>query len=699
VTVHVPDQSTEFDEAVSPQGPDRAPRSRRPLIAGGLAAVWALLVGVALVTCLVMLAWAVSPNSAGDSAAAWRAAGLAWLGSHLVPLQVSGQPVTLLPIGGLLLGLLLTRRAGAWTGRLLPSPSTAEAVSIVAGASLIYGAGGAGIAWLSAGDSAAAEPGWALLVTGLVAGAGTLWGISREADLAAGLRARMTDATWQTVSAAGAAVLGMVAVGAALLTASLLRHFGEVAGTLAALDAGFVGAAGLTLIGALSLPNMAIWAMSVLVGPGFAVGSTGGLSLFGGEVESLPALPVLAAIPSTVPAWAPVLMVVPVLLGVLAGRVRWGRDLPTLSGALLSGAGVAAVVAVLVAGLGALSSGSFGGGQLAGVGPVLVPVTAAATGLVLLGFLLEAGFQSARLTWDLHRAEQRAAALRQAGDPMAAGQADAAVATGLGAQLDVGPEDDLDPDGGQPSPGGRPGPSVPGPWSTMSGLVTGPRSVVTSGVSRVSGAGASAVRVVSGVGASALAGVGGARAAAVTRAGAAGAAVMGAVRAGAPDRVQAEDTTLDDEVLRSAADETDGLDVGDGLDVADGPDGADQLEAAVDVVERTDAAGEPAIDLREADVSGEPSGSEIDLREVDQPVAGSADGTPAEHSDGRPDDQSVFQQDDRGDDAAGEPDLAHPADPLQGGHAAPATARADDDTAEIPVIGKGSTSSDPPQSP
>jgi hypothetical protein len=608
VTVHVPEQPAAFDEVVAPRDSDRAPRSRRPLIAGGLAAVWALLVGVALVTCLVMLAWAVSPNSAGDSAAAWRAAGLVWLGSHLVPLQVSGQAVTLLPIGGLLLGLLLTRRAGAWTGRLLPSPSIAEAVGIVAGAGIVYGAGGAGIAWLSAGGSAAAEPGWALLVTGVVAAVGTLWGISREADLVPGLRARVTDATWQTASAGLAAVLGMVAVGAALLTASLVRHFGEVAGTLADLDAGFVGSAGLTLVGALSLPNLAIWAMSVLVGPGFEVGSTGGLSLFGGQVESLPALPVLAAIPSTVPAWAPVLMLVPVLLGVLAGRVRWGRDLPTLSGALLSGAGVAAVVAVLVAGLGVLSSGSFGGGQLAEVGPVLVPVTAAATGLVLLGFLLEAGFQSARLTWDLHRAEQRAAALRQAGDPMAAGQAEAAV----GVQLDAGADEGRDPDEAQPGAGGTPDPSGSGPWSTVSGLAAGPRAVVTSGVSRVSGAGASAVRVVSGVGASALAGVGGAGTAAVARAGAAGAAVMGAVRGGAPEGGQAEVTVTTEE----------------------------------------------------------PSGYEVDLREVEPPAD-------------RPD----------------EPSDAHPVDPSLSGSEDRATARSDDDTAEIPVIEMGSTSNDQPSSP
>ena len=77
-----------------------------------------------------------------------------------------------MPLGAVILGLLLTRRSGRWVGRLLPSPTTAEAVGVVVGASLAYGVGGAGIAWLSAGQATSADPAQALLVTGLVAGRG-----------------------------------------------------------------------------------------------------------------------------------------------------------------------------------------------------------------------------------------------------------------------------------------------------------------------------------------------------------------------------------------------------------------------------------------------------------------------------------------------------------------------------------------------
>ena len=395
-------------DEVDPDVPIVSRRARRPFVAGGLAGMWALLVGLALVTCLVMLAWAISPNSAGDSAAAWNAAGTAWLGAHLVPLSISGQPVTLLPIGGLLLGLLLTRRSGAWTGRLLPEPAGAEVVGLVAGSALVYGSGGAGIAWLATGASTSVRPAQAFFVTAVVAALGTLWGVAREADLVSSARGRMSDAAWRTLSAGLAAVTGLVAVGALLVTVSLVRSFALVAQTMADLDGGPAGALGMTLLGALGLPNLDIWAMSVVVGPGFEIGQIGGLSAFGGEVGSLPALPVLAAIPTTVPGWAPLLLVVPVLMGALAGRIRWGRDLPTPAGAALAAVQVAGVVAVLIAGLAWLSGGSLGGGELAHVGPRVLPVTAAGTGLVVLGFGLEAAFQSMRLSWELHRAEQRA---------------------------------------------------------------------------------------------------------------------------------------------------------------------------------------------------------------------------------------------------------------------------------------------------
>ena len=402
-----PGVSVQVPEVLDVEPDDREP-SRRPVVAGAAAGLWSLAVGVALVSCLVMLAWAASPNSAGDPAAAWRAAGYAWLGAHQVPLEIGGRGLTLLPLGALLLGLLLTRRGGRWAGRLLTAPSTGEAVAIVAACALVYGAGGAGVAWLSESPGTGADPVQAFLFTAVVAAVGVTWGIAKEGDLVARARARTSDAAWRTAMGAVAAVVGLVAVGGILVTVSLVRHFSEIATTMADLNAGPVGELALTVVGVLCLPTLDIWGLSVIVGPGFELGSGNGLSAFGGEVEILPALPVLAAVPAGVPAWAPVLLCVPVALGVLAARIRWGRDLPTLTGTIASGAGLAGGVALLVAGLCLLASGSLGGGRLAAVGPQPLAVAGAAAGLVLLGFLAEAAFQSLHLSWSLYRVQRRA---------------------------------------------------------------------------------------------------------------------------------------------------------------------------------------------------------------------------------------------------------------------------------------------------
>lgn len=598
--MHVPEQLDAPEPAGELPDPAEVLATRRPMVAGGLAGAWALLVGVALVTCVVMLTWAVSPNSAGDSAAAWRAAGLTWLGAHLVPLELSGRPVSLFPLGGLLIGLLLARRAGAWAARMVPEPSRAELAALVAGSTAIYGTGAAAVAWLSSTPTVGTAPATAFLVTGLVAAAGVLWGCAGPCGLVEGVRAAVPDATWRTLAAGLAAVGGMLAAGAALVSASLVRHASDAGGALADLAAGPVGAAGVTLVGLLSLPTLAVWAMSLMVGPGFSLGETGALSAFGGEVESLPALPVLAAIPAAAPAWAPVLLAVPVALGVLAGRIRWGRDLPTVAGALVAGAGLGVVVAGLVAALVRLTSGSLGGGRLAEVGPALLPVVGAATGLVVLGFLLEAALQSARLAWDLHRAEQRAAGEHDpretevdgaaAGTPSVAASADDLAGdppVGSGAAEGAG-------EGPEPSAGGR-------RWADVTGVVTGASVAVTT---RVAGAGASALSVASGAGSAAVGAVGGA-----------GSALLGVLRP-ASAQVVAEAPELGrrpDEVdLRDPAADVDAAPAGPGLDddtseipvittAADGPAASGARGAA-------EAPGEPGAEVGVVDPAPEPPG-------------------------------------------------------------------------------------------
>jgi hypothetical protein len=301
-----------------------------------------------------------------------------------------------------------------------------------------------------------------------VALVGATWGVAREAGLVAWARSRVSDAVWRTAMGGLAAVVGLLAAGAVLVTVSLVRHAGQIASTLADLGAGPVGELALTVLGALCLPTLDIWAMSVVVGPGFDLGSAGALNAFGGQVDTLPALPVLAAIPTTVPVWGPALMLVPAVLGVLAGRIRWGQDLPTPTGTVTSGAGLAGVVAALVGGLVLLASGSLGGGRLDAVGPRLLPVVAASAGLVLLGFLAEAAFQSVRLSWELHQAERRAEERRLRRAARGLAEPGEAEAPGGDSAVDVDGEVEADDPVGDGGPADIPGPQSGPPQSGSS---------------------------------------------------------------------------------------------------------------------------------------------------------------------------------------------------------------------------------------
>jgi hypothetical protein len=415
--------SAEVDAGPALEQPPVPPASRRPWVAGALGATWALFVGLGLLACLVMAVWALSPTPVGDSGAAWRAVGLTWLGAHQTALTISGLPVTLLPLGAVLPALLLTRRGGGWAARFVPEPSIQELAALLTAAAAVYGAGGAGVAWLSGTPSTSATLRDAFLACAAVAAAGSLWGIARELGLLQRVQDRVPAGAWRTMVAGWTGALALFVVGAALVALSLIVHVGDAYAALTAIDGGFLAVAGLTLANVLTLPTLAIWGAAYAVGPGFSLGQLGSLSLFGGETAPLPALPVLVAIPSSTPAWAPALMAAPIACGVLAGRVRWQGDLPSWPGALVAGLGVGVVVAPFVAVGAALTSGSLGGGVLTDLGPELGPVTGAAVGLVVLGFLGDAAGQTIKLWWELrHEAEPSSVGLDEQEQPLDLGE-------------------------------------------------------------------------------------------------------------------------------------------------------------------------------------------------------------------------------------------------------------------------------------
>lgn len=121
-------------------------------------------------------------------------------------------------------------------------------------------------------------------------------------------------------------LLGMFALGGVAVVAGLLWSW-NVVGELLARGHHWTGVLGLTVMSILYLPNVIIGAAAVLAGSTVHFGDIH-LSLFEATGGDLPALPVLAAVPSgPAAAFWPVLLAVPATIGALLGRFAAQRTL------------------------------------------------------------------------------------------------------------------------------------------------------------------------------------------------------------------------------------------------------------------------------------------------------------------------------------------------------------------------------------
>lgn len=155
----------------------------------------------------------------------------------------------------------------------------------------------------------------------------------------------------------------------------------------------------------LYIPNITIWYLSLLVGPGVVIGGGSAVTLITQAVGALPTLPMFVVIPYSLPWIARILIVVPALSAFLVaatfGRKQFVyKPVPTLvviSIAVYSGL-VSAFFAFL---LSAQASGAFGAGRFLEVGINLwqISLWAFVWGVlgVMFGFILPNYFQAARI--------------------------------------------------------------------------------------------------------------------------------------------------------------------------------------------------------------------------------------------------------------------------------------------------------------
>lgn len=298
-----------------------------------------------------------------------------WLVAHHIPLVLHGQPLSvlpLLPVAGI---VAITASAGRWALARIGGRVRIEGGAVVAS---IAGAHAAvavlGSALLPPGAQVAVDPWAAMVGGGLVAGVGAALGVLR---VRGGLRAlsspwirRVPRWFWVARRGAAVALLGLSLFGWLILFTALVVRANEVAEAFRSLAPNAGAGVGVTLLALAYLPNAVIGGMSWALGPGVTVGAALA-SPFASAPGAATSFPLLAALPPTVPASAPLVLLGPVTVGLIAGLVV--RRLSVIEQADHVRAAVAAVV-LTAAGVGVLAH--LAGGRLANgpFDPIRVPV-------------------------------------------------------------------------------------------------------------------------------------------------------------------------------------------------------------------------------------------------------------------------------------------------------------------------------------
>ncbi|MFE4951167.1 DUF6350 family protein [Leifsonia sp. NPDC056665] len=407
-----------------------------------LAALEAVIVAaIGLAICLVPLTilWAAQYHLAGDFAIVWRATADIWLLGHGVNLTVTldpqlvgslGLPAAAAPfqVTIALLGFAaLTAGLGVRTGlRAAETPyRTTGAVSalavfflisvvvtVTAGNELVQPslwrgfvlptfvyALGIGIGFVFAALRGVREPatdhtgdrtGDERATSAPGRGAAAPVGVAVRSRVAA-VPAPVRTAVLGALRAGSAATAIVIGLSALLLTLLIFGNYGMIIGLYEQLQTGVAGGIALTVAQLAFLPNLVIWLMSWLVGPGFAIGTGSTVSPIGTALGPLPGVPLFGVIPAHGYTFGLAGVIVPLLAGFLAAALLRATRKAQPDGALaliLTALGIGVVAGIELGLLAWWSSGALGPGRLHDVGPNPLLVGALAAGEVAVAAVI-----------------------------------------------------------------------------------------------------------------------------------------------------------------------------------------------------------------------------------------------------------------------------------------------------------------------
>jgi hypothetical protein len=387
-------------QAPGPADPEVTVPTKPVVLSAVIGAGACLLTGLLACAAVAVVGWLAA--SFGGASGAVRAGATVWLIAHKAGATFGGGSITIAPLGLTLFLAWCLYRGGRFTARVSGADRTKELVLASSVLAVSYGLGALIIALLTSNGSVKVSPLSAFLGAAslaIVAGTtGVLVESGAAQDIADATPAGLRDA----VPAAAAAVLTVVAVASLVYAVILVLHFSRVTSMLELLDAGVVGSVVLFAICLMLLPNVLLYVVSFIAGPGFQLGVGTSIAPTGVDVGNLPALPLLAAVPAdgATPSYLLVLTaLVPLVAGAVAGLVVARRGIAAEDSDALGWDAFAlrGGMAALIAGLAllvlmVLAGGAAGPGRMAEVG---IPGALPAAGVLAAGMAIGAAVTAA----------------------------------------------------------------------------------------------------------------------------------------------------------------------------------------------------------------------------------------------------------------------------------------------------------------
>lgn len=287
-----------------------------------------------------LIAWATAGSATGNTSDPMRAAVWLWLGAHHIPFFLNGDNagyLSYLPIGAILLPFFALRNGfDRSLSKLHGDFHNLNSVRTIF--SLQYALISTLFAFFSSTSTVSSQWYLAPIFAFL---------ISYFAALTAGPRLRLS----QAVSYASRVLAILIGASFIALAFLIFTHISTFKNISIVLQPGIVGSFLLFALNLFYLPNLAIATLSFFSGTGFAVGAGTLVSPFTHDLGAIPALPILAVLPTSSSKWA--LIAIAIVIAVGALLAAWA--LSSSSRALVQ-AFIFIIVSIAI--LGYLASGS-----------------------------------------------------------------------------------------------------------------------------------------------------------------------------------------------------------------------------------------------------------------------------------------------------------------------------------------------------